>query len=221
MDQGGNSYRYLSATAFHSIVVPVAPIDSFYSVTASFSGLGCTGALENATIALQNGSTSYSYYYGYGQSPTTTCTAPAHGICTGYSFMACPTAGLTFATVPYHHPSTNWNKVLLKNNVCRGGKQGGTVFYVKDPQSTTELFGPQTPYYNERVVFINNIAGSGKGVATQTTSLRSTSNHTTIVISEYNLFLNPSLVFNLVDDYNNINTTDFATTVSEPILILN
>lgn len=139
--------------------------------------------------------------------------APANGICTGYIFKACPTAGLTFATIPPKKPSTNWNKVLFRNNVCRGGRQGGTVFVVKDPQSTTELFGPRMKYYNERVVFDNNIAAVGKGVATQTTSLRSTFNQSTILVTDYNIFLRPSLVFNLVDAYNNINTTDFASTV--------
>ena len=105
-------------------------------------------------------------------------------------------------------------KVMFRNNVCRGGKQGGTVFVVKDLQTTTQLFGPQIPHYNQRVVFVNNTAGAGRGVATQITSLRSTSNHTTIIVTDYNLFLRPSLMFNLVDAFNNINTTDYATTVS-------
>jgi predicted outer membrane repeat protein len=106
-------------------------------------------------------------------------------------------------------------KIMIRDNVCRGGKQGGTVFVVRDSQTTTtNLFGPQTPNYNQRVVFVNNTAVVGRGVATQTTSLRSTSNHTTIAVTDYNSFLLPSLLtFNLVDAFNNINTTDFATTV--------
>ena len=108
----------------------------------------------------------------------------------------------------------SYKEVLFRNNVCRGGKQGGTVFFVTDPQSTTELFGPQLPHYNQRAVFVNNSAAVGREVATQTTSLRSTSNETTIIVNDYNLFLHPSLAFNLVDAFNNINTTDFATTVS-------
>ena len=217
-DRHADSYRYLSATPSHSIIVPAAPSDSVYSVNVLFSGLGCTGAVVSSSILLQNAastlSSSLSYYYYGSQSQSTTCIAPANGICDGYIFNACPTAGLTFATVSSQKPSTNWNKIVFQNNVCRSGNQGGTVFYVNDPQTTTEIFGPQTPYYNDRVIFVNNIAEAGKEVATQTTSLCSTSNHTTIVISEYNLFLNPSLVFNLVDAYNNINTTDYATTVS-------
>ena len=105
------------------------------------------------------------------------------------------------------------NAIMFKNNLCRGGKQGGTVFVVKDLQSTTALFGPQISHYNQRVVFVNNTAAVGRGVATQTTGVRSASNHTTLIVTDYNLFLRPSLVFNLVDAYNNINTTDFATTV--------
>ena len=111
------------------------------------------------------------------------------------------------------------SKVLFRNNVCRGGKQGGTVFVVKDPQSTTKHFGPQAPYYNQRVVFLNNTAAIGKGVATQPTALRITPNHTTIVVTDYNIFLRPSLVFSLVDDFNNVNTTDFSTMVSQPLLL--
>ena len=107
---------------------------------------------------------------------------------------------------------SSYNKVLFRNNVCR--KQGGTVFFVKDPDTTSQLFGPQMTYYNQRVVFVNNTAGTGRGVATQTTSLRSTTNHSTIIVTDYNLFLRPSLAFNLVDAFNNINTTDFDTTVS-------
>ena len=104
--------------------------------------------------------------------------------------------------------------IMFRNNMCQGGKGGGTVFYVKDLQTTTVLFGPQMPNYNQRVVFDNNKAAVGSGVATQTTSLRSTSNQTTIIVTDYNLFLQPSLlVFNLVDAVNNINTTDFASTV--------
>ena len=110
--------------------------------------------------------------------------------------------------------ASHTNGIMFKNNVCRGGKQGGTVFAVKDLQTTTDLFGPQIPHYNQRVVFVNNVAAVGKGVATQTTIVRSTSNHTTIIVTDYNLFLRPSLVFNLIDAFNNINTTDFATTVS-------
>ena len=166
----------------------------------------------NSSITLVTGATDTNVYY-YGYQPITTCTAPANGICTGYTFKACPTAGLTFATIPLQKPSTKWNNVMFQNNVCRGGKQGGTVFVVKDSQTTTELFGPQIPYYNERVVFDNNTAGVGKEVATQTTNLRSTSNHTTILVTDYNIFLSPSLVFSLVDDFNNVNTTDFTTTV--------
>ena len=101
---------------------------------------------------------------------------------------------------------------MFRNNVCR--KYGGTVFAVKDFQSTAELFGPQLPHYNQRVIFDNNVAAVGNGVATQTTTLRSASNDTTIRVTDYNSFLRPSLVFRLVDDYNNVNTTDFATTVS-------
>jgi len=218
-DQGGDSYRYLSATPTTAIFVPVAPIDSVYSVSVLFSGLRCTGTVVNSTIALQNAASkllsSQSYYYFEPQSKKITCTAPANGTCSGYNYNACPTEGLTFATVPPVAPFVpSWNKIEFRNNVCRGGKQGGTVFIVKDPQTTTELFGPQIPYYNERVVFDNNTAGAGKGVATQTTTLRSTSNHTTIFVNDYNVFLRPSLVFTLVDAYNNINTTDFTTTVS-------
>ena len=217
-DQYGDSYHYLSATPSHSIIVPVAPTDSVYSVSALFSGLGCSGALVSSSIVLQNGaSVVLSSYYYYTQSSS--CTAPVNGICTGYTFKACPTAGLNFGTIPPQKPSTNWNKVLFQNNVCRGGKQGGTVFVVRDPQTTTELFGPLIPYYNQRVVFDNNIAGAGKGVATQTTTLRSTSNHTTVLVTDYNIFLRPSLVFLLVDDFNNVNTTDFSTLVSHPLLI--
>ena len=219
-DLNGDFYHYSSTIPSHSIVVPPAPTDSVYRVSAFFSGLGCTGALVTSSMVLQNGASILTSYYYYGsQSKSPTCTAPANGICTGYGFKACPMAGLNFGTIPYQKPSTNWNKVLFRNNVCRGGKQGGTVFSVKDPQTTTELFGPHLRYYNERVVFDNNIAGAGKGVATQTTSLRSTANHTTIVITDYNIFLRPSLVFSLIDDFNNVNTTDFSTLVSHPLFI--
>ena len=218
-DSQGDSYQYLSSIPSHSIIVPVAPTGSVYSVSALFSGLGCTGALVNSSIVLQNGASvwSSSYYYYTYQPQSSSCTAPANGICSGYTFNACPSAGLTFGTIPTQKPSTNWNKVLFRNNVCR--KYGGTVFSVKDLQSTTELFGPHLTYYNERVVFDNNIAAVGKEVATQTTSLRSTSNHSNILVTDYNIFLRPSLMFSLVDDFNNVNTTDFSTTVSQALLL--
>ena len=203
--------------------MPAAPSEAVYSVSASFSGAGCAGALMNSSITLENGAgSSNSYYYSSYQS-ITTCTAPANGTCKGYNFHACPTAGLSFATIvgrpvaPVVNMSsytpTN-NKVLFQNNVCRGHKQGGTVFFVKDPQAATQLFGPQMTYYNQRIVFVNNTAAVGRAISTQTTSLRNKSNHTTIVVTDYNLFLHPSPVFNLVDAFNNINSTDFATTVS-------
>ena len=110
--------------------------------------------------------------------------------------------------------ASHTNVVMFRNNVCRGGKQGGTVFFAKDLQTTTVLFGPQISHYNQRVVFVNNTAAVGRKVATQTTSLRSTSNQTTVIVADYNSFLRPSPVFNLVDVFMNINATDFTTTVS-------
>ena len=216
--------RYLSALPSNSIVVPVAPTGTVYIVTASFSGAGCTGALVNSSICLLDAVNSHYCHTldGYGNYVSISkCTAPANGTCNGHNFNACPTAGLTFATrAPAAHLDPNFNKVLFKNNVCHGGKQGGTVFVVKDLQTTTDLFGPQIPHYNQRVVFVDNTAAVGSKVATQTTSLRSTTNRTTIIVTDYNLFLRPSLVFNLVDSFNNINTTDFATTVSNCFPIL-
>ena len=210
-DQNNGYYRYLSAFPSNSIVVPAAPTGTVYFVTASFSGAGCTGALVNSSICLLDAANPNGCNNGY----ITNCTAPANGTCNGHNFNACPTAGLTFATrAPTARVTSNFNKVLFKNNVCRGGKQGGTVFVVKDLQTTADLFGPQIPHYNQRVVFVDNMAAVGSGVATQTTSLHSTSNHTIIIVTDYNVFLRPSLVFNLVDAFNTINTTDFATTVS-------
>ena len=223
-EESDGFYRFLSATPSHSVVVPVAPSDSVYLVNASFSGLHCTGVIMYSSIVLESNSSS--------DNPTT-CTAPANGTCSGYNFVACPTTGLSFATItgrsivaPAGNMSSyipNYNKVVFRNNVCRGRKQGGTVFVVKDPQTITVLFGPQMPHFNERVVFVNNTAAVGSAITTQTTKLQSTSNHTTIVVKDYNSYLNPSLAFNLVDDFNNINTTDFSTTVSilpKPYLIL-
>ena len=220
-DQNFDVYRYLSATPSTSIVVPAAPSEAVYSVSVFFSGVGCTGAVVTSSIALKNDASefsSFSYYYfsyTYSQPQTITCAAPANGTCNGHNFQACPTAGLTFATIASHKPLiSNFSKIVFRNNVCRGGKQGGTVFVVKDPQTTVQLFGPQMTYYNQRVVFVNNTAEVGKEIATQITSLRSTANHTTIIVTDYNFFLRPSLMFHLVDAFNNINTTDYATTVS-------
>ena len=214
--------RYLSTTPSHSIVVPAAPSDSFYRVSVSYSGLNCTGVVNYFSVALEKGAGGGNSYYYYGYQPTT-CTAPENGTCHGHNFIACPTNGLSFAKIadgPIVAPVGNTslytptkNKVMFRNNVCRGHKQGGTVFFVKDPQNTTELFGPKMTYYNQRVVFVNNSAAVGKGITTQTTALRSTSNHTTIVVNDYNSYLQPSLSFNLVDEFSNINTTDFSTTV--------
>ena len=190
-------------------------------MSASYSGLNCTGVIYALSVALESGASGGNSYYYYSPS---TCTAPENGTCQGYNFNACPTNGLSFAKIadgPIVAPAGNTslytptkNKVMFRNNVCRGRKQGGTVFFVKDPQNTTELFGPKMTYYNQRVVFVNNSAAVGKAITTQTTALRSTSNHTTIVVNDYNSYLQPSLSFNLVDEFSNINTTDFSTTVS-------
>ena len=110
---------------------------------------------------------------------------------------------------------SSYNGIIFQHNICRDGTQGGTVFIVKDPPKTsTVLFGPDKPNYERRVVFVNNTAGVGRGVATQTTSLQSTLNDTTIIVTDYNIFLRSSLAFKLVDAFNDVNTSDFATTVS-------
>ena len=200
-------------------------ITSLVGNTITFSRNTCKGrggalAMNTGSVVTFNGTATFNSNYAQRQGGAIAVSASSLAFGPGAikfvnnSALSGSAVYLTSSSTSSVSLLASYIEVLFLNNVCRGGKQGGTVFFVKDPQTTTQLFGPQMTYYNQRVVFVNNTAGVGREVATQTTSLRSTSNHTTIIVTDYNLFLRPSLAFNLVDVFNNINTTDFDTTVS-------
>ena len=203
-------------------------INSVSGTTMLFSQNTCKGrggalAMNAGSIVTINGTTTFDSNYATRQGGAISISAsslvlgPSPITFINNSAVSGSAMYLTSSSTSSVMLFASYNNVTFRNNVCR--KNGGTVFSVKDLQSTTQLFGLQIPYYNQRVVFDNNIAGVGKGIATQTTNLRSTSNHTTVLVTDYNIFLRPSLMFSLVDDFNNVNTTDFSTTFSQPLLL--
>ena len=200
-------------------------VTSLVRSTIAFSRNSCMGrggalAMNAGSVVSFNSTTTFDSNYAQGQGGAIAVSASS--LVLGPSAITFVNNSALSGSAMYLMSSStssvmllaSYNEVMFRNNVCRGGKQGGTVFALKDPQTNTVLFGPQIPHYNQRVVFVDNTAAVGREVATQTTSLLSTSNDTTIIVTDYNLFLHPSLVFNLVDAFNNVNTTDFSSTVS-------
>ena len=183
-------------------------------------GRGGALAINTGSIATFNGTTTFDSNYAQSQggaiaiSSSSLVLGPSAIKFINNSALSGSAIYLTSSSTSSVFLYESYTGIVFQNNICRGGEEGGTVYFLKDPQSNTELFGPQLSHYNQRVVFVNNTAGVGKKVATQTTNLRSTSNDSTIVITDYNVFLHPSLVFNLIDAFGNINNTDFSTTVS-------